>query len=114
MPHKKNQLATAFKESKCAYVAELFSVFKELEVKKQEEVQKGEEKDSLNSERLLKFGQLVKSMLLLGDIQMIESLMQDRFYLSVFGAIEILPEFKDRLNCRKFFEECKFKVVVPI
>ena len=78
-------------------------MFGELEVKREEEVKKGEEKDSLNSERLLKFGMLVKQILLLGDMQIIESLMQDRFYLTVFGALEMLPEFKNRLNCRKFF-----------
>lgn len=40
--------------------------------------------------------------------------MQDRFYMTFYGALEYLPEIKGRLLCRKFFENCKFKEVVPI
>lgn len=40
--------------------------------------------------------------------------MSDRFYMCVFGALQLLPEFKDRLNCRDFFEKVRFKEVVPI
>ena len=40
--------------------------------------------------------------------------MSDRFYMASFGALEILPEFKNRLDCRNFFKNAIFREVIPI
>lgn len=70
MPHKKMQVVTALKERSFTYVAELFEIFSDLEVKRLEESKEGDTKDaeSLNSVRLSKFALLTKQMLLLSDI----------------------------------------------
>lgn len=64
------QVVTALKERSFTYVAELFEIFSDLEVKRLEESKEGDTKDaeSLNSVRLSKFALLTKQMLLLSDI----------------------------------------------
>ena len=48
------------------------------------------------------------------DTSLIETLMSDRFYLMVASALNHLPEFKNRLDCRKFFDDAKFRQAIPI
>ena len=59
-------------------------------------------------------GHLYKQLILACDGNITETLMSDRFYMNFYGALEYLPEIKGRLLCREFFENCKFKEVVPI
>ena len=86
-----------------------------MQEKQKEEIEKGEDTSgSLNTERMNKYAQLIKALLLMGDPQTIEALMSDRFYMNSFGALEILPEFKNRLDCRDFFKNAIFREVIPI
>ena len=115
VPHKKMQVLNALRESKFAYLGELSAIFHEIELKHQlEKEDLGQVATSLTTDRLSKFSQLAKQLLLLCDPQTIEALMSEKFYMFVFGALEMLPEFKDRLDCREFFRNSIFREVLPI
>lgn len=40
--------------------------------------------------------------------------MSEKFYMMSFGGLELLPEFKGRLDCRDFFRKTDFRQVIPL
>ena len=114
VPHKKLHLLNALREGKGMFFEELGAVLKQLEEKEKAEKESNEvDENTLNQERLVKFGGLIKQIILMSDPQVIEILMSERHYMTAFAGLTELSEFKKRLDCREFFQKAMFREVIP-
>ena len=111
-PTLKKQINQGLQKDGFAYLKMLQTAFHQLD-KKREEL--NGEADSLNDDRLKKIAMIYKCLVLVSDLVSIEGLLGDQFYESTFGALEMLPAIRDKLQIREFFKtEVIFKQVLPI
>ena len=52
---------------------------------------------------------IFKSMILLGDAPLTDILLSEKYFMTTFGALELLPEIHGKLGCKSFFENVEFK-----
>jgi len=52
---------------------------------------------SLNTERMITMSTIFKGLILLGDAPLTDILLSDKFYMTTFGALELLPEIHGKL-----------------
>jgi hypothetical protein len=57
---------------------------------------------------------IFKSLILLGDAPLTDILLSEKYFMTTFGALELLPEIHGKLHCKKFFEDVQFKQIIPI
>jgi len=86
-PITKNQLSICIRQNSFQWLADLAQLYSDLEIKREENQQSNEDKTE-------KIGCIFKSLIQMGEPNIIDAILSDKFFRTSLSALERLPELQ--------------------